>query len=257
MDLNFECTMCGKCCHDLKLPLSVNEALVWLERGDDVQFLCEAVPWPDEPAEDNLLAQHKRRRSFAASSGAMPVRIVVVIAAAFEGACPHLLPNLSCGVYEERPNVCRIYPAEVNPFIELNPQQKACPPEAWAPDKPLLMRAHRIVDVQTAALIDKSRTADAGDTGTKALACAHLGIDTAALANEGLTIYSPPREQSIAALKLARKTGDATVFVPDWKVASNRRETVETLTSIGASSVFCTKQNGESFQYLGFFAEST
>jgi Fe-S-cluster containining protein len=248
--------MCGKCCHDLKLPLSVSEALLWLERGGEVQFVCEAVPWPDEPAVGNLLAQHKRRRSFAATSGALPTRIVVVIAAAFEGACPHLLPNLSCGVYEDRPTVCRIYPAEVNPFIALDPQQKACPPEAWAQNKPLLMRAHRIVDVETAALIDKSRSADASDTGTKARACAHLGIDTAALANEGLAIYSPPREQSIAALKLAREAEDTNNFVPDWKVASNRHETVATLTSIGALSVFCTAKNASSFQYLGFFAET-
>lgn len=256
MDINFECVMCGKCCHDLKLPLSVDEAVIWLERGGDVQFLCEAVPWPEEPAEDNLLAQHKRRRSFAASSGELPARIVVVIAAAFEGACPHLQSNLSCGVYEERPTVCRIYPAEVNPFIELNPQQKACPPEAWSADKPLLMRAHRIVDEQTAALIDKSRLADATDTGTKALACKHLGIDTAALANEGLAIYTPPPEQSIAALKSARAAGDRNDFVPEWKVASNRRETVETLTSIGALGVFTTTQNAGAFQYLGFFTES-
>lgn len=256
MDINFECTMCGKCCHDLKLPLSVDEALVWLERGGDVQFLCEAVPWPDEPAEDNLLAQHKRRRSFAASSGELPARIVVVLAAAFEGACPHLQANLSCGVYDERPTVCRIYPAEMNPFIELNPQQKACPPEAWSPDKPLLMSAHRIVDVQTAALIEKSRAADASDTGAKALACKHLGIDTAALANEGLAIYSPPREQSIAALRLAREAGGASDRVPEWKVASNRRETIDTLVSIGALGVLCTAQETSSFQYLGFFSAS-
>jgi hypothetical protein len=112
------------------------------------------------------------------------------------------------------------------------------------------------VDVQTAALIDKSRSADATDTGTKALACKHLGIDTAALANEGLAIYSPPREQSIAALKSARAADDRRDFVPEWKVASNRRETVETLSSIGALAVFCTAHNAESFQYLGFFSES-
>jgi Fe-S-cluster containining protein len=256
MDINFECTMCGKCCHDLKLPLSVDEALVWLERGGDVQFLCEAVPWPDEPATDNLPAQHKRRRSFAASSGEMPARIVVVLAAAFDGPCPNLQSNLSCGVYEQRPNVCRIYPAEVNPFIELKPEQKACPPEAWSSDNALLMKAHRIVNVETAALIAQSRAADAGDAGTKARACAYLGISTAALANEGLVIYSPPRDGSIAALKLARDAGDASEVLPEWSVASNRRETVETLTSIGALGVHYSTADALAFDYLGFFAAS-
>jgi Fe-S-cluster containining protein len=236
MDINFECTMCGKCCHDLKLPLSVDEALVWLERGGDVQFLCEAVPWPDEPPADNLQAQHKRRRSFAASSGELPVRVVVVLAASFEGACPHLQANMSCGVYEQRPIVCRIYPAEINPFIELKPELKECPPEAWASDKPLLMSAQRIVDPQTFALIAKSRAADVSDAPIKARACADLAI---------------------AALKRACENRDADEDVLQWKVVSNRRETVDTLTSIGATGVHYVKTDAPAFDYLGFFPAST
>jgi len=37
---------------------------------------------------------------------------------------------------------------------------------------------------------------------------------------------------------------------------SRLRETVETLTSIGALGVFTTTQNAGAFQYLGFFTES-
>ena len=256
MDINFECTMCGKCCHDLKLPLSVDEALVWLARGGDVQFLCEAVPWPDEPAADNLQAQHKRSRSFAASSAEMPARIVVILAASFDGACPHLQANMSCGVYDERPDVCRIYPAEVNPFIELKPEQKACPPEAWSSDKPLLMKAQQIVDLKTATLIAQSRVADVGDVGTKARACAYLEINTAALANEGFAVYSPPRERSLAALKRARDADDASEASPQWSIASNRRETVKTLTSIGALVVLYCVADAPPFGYIGFFPAS-
>ena len=256
MDINFECTMCGKCCHDLKLPLSVDEAVIWLERGGNVQFLCEAVPWPDEPPADNLQAQHKRRRSFAASSGELPVRVVVVLAASFEGACPHLQANLSCGVYEQRPTVCRIYPAEINPFIELKPEQKECPPEAWGSDKPLLMSAHRVVDPETFALIAKSRAADVSDAPAKARACADLAIDAAALANEGLVVYSPPVDLAIAALKRARENRDADDEVVHWKVVSNRRETVDTLTSIGAMGVHYVKADAPAFDYLGFFPAS-
>jgi Fe-S-cluster containining protein len=256
MDINFECTMCGKCCHDLKLPLSVDEALVWLARGGDVQFLCEAVPWPEEPAADNLQAQHKRRRSFAASSGDMPVRVVVVLAASFEGACPYLQANMSCGVYEQRPTVCRIYPAEINPFIELKLEQKECPPEAWSADKPLLMRAQQVVDAEIFALIAKSRAADVSDAGIKARACANLEIDAAALANEGLVIYSPPVALAIAALKRAREQDDESDDTLQWKVVSNRRETVDTLTSIGATGVHYVKADAPAFDYLGFFPAS-
>jgi Fe-S-cluster containining protein len=229
---------------------------MWLERGGDVQFLCEAVPWPDEPPADNLQAQHKRRRSFAAASGELPVRIVVVLAASFEGACPHLQASLTCGVYEQRPAVCRIYPAEINPFIELKPEQKQCPPEAWGSDKRLLMSAYQVVDPETFALIAQSRAADVSDAPAKARACAHLDIDAAALANEGLVVYSPPIELAIAALKRAREHHDEDEPAPQWKVVSNRRETVDTLTSIGATGIHYVREDMPAFDYLGFFAAS-
>jgi Fe-S-cluster containining protein len=179
-----------------------------------------------------------------------------VIAASFEGACPHLQANLSCGVYEERPTVCRIYPAEINPFIELKPEQKECPPEAWTSDKPLLMSAHRVVDPETFALIAKSRAADVSDAPAKARACVDLDIDAAALANEGLVVYSPPVDRAITALKRARENRenrDTGEDMPQWKVVSNRRETVDTLMSIGATGVHYVKTDASAFDYLGFF----
>ena len=42
MDIHFGCTQCGKCCRDTKVPLTVAEAIKWLNRGDEVQLLCEA-----------------------------------------------------------------------------------------------------------------------------------------------------------------------------------------------------------------------
>ena len=159
-------------------------------------------------------------------------------------------------MYEQRPTVCRIYPAEINPFIELRPEQKECPPEAWSADKPLLMRAQQVVDAGTFALIAKSRAADVSDAGIKARACANLEIDAAALANEGLVIYSPPVALAIAALKRAREQGDESDDTLQWKVVSNRRETVDTLTSIGATGVHYVKADAPAFDYLGFFPAS-
>ncbi len=261
MTTHFECTMCGKCCHDLKLPLSVDEAIAWLERGSQIQVLCEAVPWPEEPAPDNLQAQHKRRRSFAAMSGELPVRVVMVVAGAYTGPCPHLGPNLQCGIYEERPRVCRIYPAEINPFVAMAPDQKLCPPEAWTDDRPLFAVGHTIVEATTAALIRESRAADVADTATKARLCAHLGIDTAALSNEGLTIFSPRNDTALDALRAARaseasEASDAAdKALPSWKVVSNRAATVDTLLSIGALSAAVSVPHVEplTFDYMGFF----
>lgn len=253
---HFECTMCGKCCHDLKLPLSVAEATAWLERGSNIQILCEAVPWPEEPAADNAPAQHKRGRSFAASSGELPLRVVVILVGAFTGACPHLGADLRCGIYETRPRVCRIYPAEINPFVTLAPEQKLCPPEAWTPERPVLAIDQKIVDATTFELIQQSRQTDMADTAAKALLCAYLDIDTAALANEGLAVFSPPRDTALGALYAACDAALADASLPSWKIVSNRAATVETLLSIGALGELAVDQSAMPFEYLGFFPAS-
>ena len=82
-----------------------------------MQVILEAIPWLEEFPSDDQQAAHRRRRSFAAMSGRLPVRIVVILAADISGACPNLKHDLRCGIYERRPLVCRIYPAEINPFI--------------------------------------------------------------------------------------------------------------------------------------------
>lgn len=262
MNIDFNCTMCGNCCHDLRLPLTVNEALAWLARGDNVQLLCEAVPWPEEPAADNLQAAHKRRRSFAAVSGSLPVRVVVILAGAFAGPCPNLQADMHCGIYETRPLVCRIYPAEINPFIELKPADKACPPEAWNSGLPPLMRGGKLVDVATLALIEQSRAADAHDVPAKRRLCEMLGIEAAALSNEGFVVHSPKREDLLAALERASTVlvghADAPVMdapLPEWRIVSNRRTTVDALVAVDASSVRVGPDTViPSFEYLGFFA---
>jgi hypothetical protein len=44
LDIHFDCTQCGRCCHNLKLPLSVDEAKRWAKNGHEVQLLIEATP---------------------------------------------------------------------------------------------------------------------------------------------------------------------------------------------------------------------
>ncbi len=256
MDIHFDCTMCGKCCHDLKLPLGVDEAIAWLRRGNDIQILCEAVPWPEEPAADNLVAQHKRRRSFPALSGDLPTRVVVILAGAFEGACPNLQADLRCGIYQDRPRVCRIYPAEINPFIQLAPEQKGCPPEAWSASHPVFIKGGRLVRAETLALVEESRAIDAADAMVKAAACALLDIDTAALANEGFVVHSRPHEQALLALEQARGQSTSDDRLQDWRFVSNRHETVATLGSVGAVGSLVSGMDTPGFAYLGFFAAS-
>ncbi|HVI55922.1 MAG TPA: YkgJ family cysteine cluster protein [Luteibacter sp.] len=242
MKISFSCTMCGRCCHGLRLPLSIDEASSWLERGGRVELFCEAIPWPEEPAPDNTLAAHKRRRSFAAYSGQLPVRVIVSLMATFPGACPNLRADMSCGIYEDRPRACRVYPAEVNPFITLDRAGKLCPPEAWASDVPLQDEHGAWVDPEVDRAIIGMRAADAQEAEAKKRLCTRLQITTAGLSNESVVIHAPDRDRLTEALAWSRYSdaGDPT-DVSDWTLASHRQRTLELLTSAASRSVDASK----------------
>jgi Fe-S-cluster containining protein len=233
-DTHFSCTLCGNCCSHLKIPLTAVESVDWLRSGHPVQVICEATPWPVEFPADDQKSAHRRRRSFAAVSGSMPIRVVVILAARIDGACPNLLPDLRCGIYQRRPLVCRVYPAEINPFVQLEPQNKACPPDAWAAHHPLLQHKGAVTDDAVRRDIQLSRDTDEIDAPMKARLCEALNVRDAALAAEGFVVYSP----SIATLQDAlAQAMAATSAAPDrdpWRFLSNQSGTVESLLAGGA-----------------------
>ena len=237
--IHFSCVQCGKCCHDLRLPLSVDEAIGWLSDGGDIQIYAEAIPWPEEPPSDDLQAQHKMRQSFVGRSGTLPVRIAITLVGSFDGPCPHLQTDMRCGAYSKRPRVCRIYPAEVNPFIRLDPASKLCPPEAWSKDKPLILNDKIIADLEVDRHIAQSRDAIFRDCRAKEQLSIGLSISTAALANEGLAVYSPPRKMALDALKAARQSDPALLagHPIQWAITTNRASTLAILEEIGAQAI--------------------
>jgi Fe-S-cluster containining protein len=255
VDLHFGCTRCGKCCHDLKLPLTVAEATLWLAEGSEVQIICEAVPWPAEPGADDLAAAHRRRRSFATLSGALPTRISVILAANFSGACPNLEADMRCAIYERRPLVCRNYPAEINPFIRLDPAKKACPPEAWTEDQPLLLRDGRVMSDPIRQNSQLARDTEALDVQVKRRLCSALNVNAAALANEGFVVYSPQRAVLLTALRRAIDDSDQT---PEggWRYISNRFDTIASLAASGAEGFVVCAGDPMPFEYLGFHSPS-
>ncbi|WP_175763832.1 YkgJ family cysteine cluster protein [Burkholderia ambifaria] len=255
-DIDFSCTGCGRCCHDLRIPLTLAEAVAWLRRGGHVELLCDAMPWPVEPAADDAFAAYKRARSSPALSGTLPMRVTAMLTASHAGPCPNLRDDLRCGIYDERPLVCRIYPTEVNPFVPLVPDGKQCPPDAWqhAP----LARHGTIVDVQTRENIARSREASAAETPLRARLCAALGIDVAAVANEGFAIHAPPADRLLRELSALPDPYTAPAEVADdratpaWTLLTNRTATADTLRSVGASSLLANDEAGTRCGYLGF-----
>ena len=251
MDIRFGCTQCGACCRGHKLPLTVGEAIGWLNDGHPVQILCDAMPWTEEPAPDDLRAAHRRRRSFPTLSGAVPVRVIAILVADLGPACPNLQPDLRCAIHARRPLVCRVYPAEINPFVTLSAANKLCPAEAWSTSQPPLQVDGRIVDTQVASDILASRNTDAAEVQVKARLCAALRIDHAALANEGFAVYEPEPAALLAALVAAAAAPDTDVPRTAWHIGSNRAATVSALNDIGSSGEYVSG-DGPGFRYLGF-----
>jgi Fe-S-cluster containining protein len=254
MTIHFSCTMCGRCCHGLRLPVGVEEAVAWLRDGGDVQLFCEAIPWPEEPPADNHLAWYKRRRSFAATSGELPVRVIVSLMAIFEGACPNLQPDFRCGIYERRPRACRVYPAEVNPFFALDRDTKLCPPEAWRTQEVLQGDDGQWKDAEVAGAIVGMREADARDASVKARLCAILGISSSGLANEGVVVHAPVGEDLLAALEQAVLSADGDAASTTWHVVSHRRATLDLLQSAGTAPLPASALNGSQASFMGFVA---
>ncbi|EJZ59921.1 Fe-S-cluster oxidoreductase [Pseudomonas fluorescens R124] len=189
MNTTFSCVGCGKCCTDHHVPLTLAEARMWAADGGQVIVLVEAFLGNGLglPAQQR---EHAERRSAVVRSGTTEAHVAITFAAYNVGRCRNLDEDNLCRIYERRPLVCRIYPAEINPHIPLNPAAKDCPPESWQ-QGPLLIVGGELVDQALLELIQRSRQADRDDIRIKDAICAALGIRTTALKGDGFTAYLP------------------------------------------------------------------
>jgi len=256
LDLNFSCTQCGMCCRKTKIPLTVQETTEWLNAGHQVQLICEASPWLESSPIDNPKRAHFKRRSFAADSASIQVRVIAILVANVPDGCPNLMADMRCGIYERRPLVCRIYPAEINPFVQLKIENKACPPEAWAREHPLLQREGRVTSDVIRQDIQRSRDTDVLDVDVKRRLCAALHVVDAAVTLEGLLVYSPPISILRDAIACAIENSDAAPANTQWRFVSDRVETIERLANAGAATVHARDLNAMAHQYLNLGAQA-
>lgn len=194
--VHFNCIAgCGACCKGRFVPLTLAETEAWLARGDDVVVLLEAFATLDT-SEASAEYRHNHARSAAARSGSADIQIIAVFAAANLQGCPNQLADSRCGIYTERPLVCRIYPMEVNPFIAMDPAAKECPAGAWSQtiEAPLIA-SDGLPPPALRQLIDASRQADRDDAQAKVDICRHLGFATAAWKGNGFSVFFPSTEQ--------------------------------------------------------------
>jgi Fe-S-cluster containining protein len=195
--IRFACNGCGVCCKGRLIPLTLNETRQWLARGHDVAIVLEAFNEETWTAEPQQFA-HSARRAAEVRSGGAKIQVVAVFTANALGQCPNLGADDRCGIYEERPLVCRIYPMEINPYIPLLPQNKACPPETWQTGEVIF--TDHIVDATLARQVEQSRQADRDDAQAKIDICEYMGLTTAAWKNNAMAVYQPARHELMAAL---------------------------------------------------------
>jgi Fe-S-cluster containining protein len=186
----------------------------------------------------------------------MPARVVVLLVANIVGACPNLLADRRCGIYEDRPLVCRIYPAEVNPAVALKPETKACPPEAWTADQPLLQQNGVLVDDAIRLNILQSREADVLDAGVKKRLCYALNVVDTGAVHEAMLVYSPTAENLLSALNLALRADVDQDIHTQWRFLSDRAETIEAVAKNGGKAVHVRDAVGLSSEHVKFKREA-
>jgi Fe-S-cluster containining protein len=229
--IRFACNGCGICCKGRLIPLTLDEARQWLRRGDEVAIILEAFDestWASEPQQ----FAHSARRAVEVSSGDARIWVVAVLAGNALEQCPSLREDDLCGIYEERPLVCRIYPMEINPYIALNPKCKICPPEVWETGE--ILFTDRVVDPTLADQIELSRQADRDDAQAKIAVCEAIGLNVAAWKGNAIVVYLPDREQLSETIS-RYDTGMGAPGLQDWKVRVDAPDLREKLRQVGVA----------------------
>jgi Fe-S-cluster containining protein len=179
----------------------------------------------------------------------MHTRVVALLVANIVGPCPNLLADMRCGIYEDRPLVCRIYPAEINPSVVLRRENKICPPEAWTDDGPLLQRDSVLVEEAIGRDVQSFRDADAHEARLKSRVCAALNVMDAALVHEAVLVYSPSIELLLSALAFAMAT-DGDSAQTQWRFVSDRSDVVDDLVKRGGVALQLGDDMSGSYQHF-------
>jgi Fe-S-cluster containining protein len=259
----FNCTQCGKCCHDLNVPLSSKEALQWIERGGRVRVLTEAIPWTEDSLLSKEVLNRKKAITFAAQSGQLQLRVSVTWVAVFQGGCPNLDASHNCTIYSERPQACRIYPFELNPQMNLSPADKLCPDDAWTLSEP---REHQapsqihipLTDAKTQEAIDALNRANRDEVLLKRRVCQQLGIRAAALSNDGYLFHHTHQGSLQVALRDEVSKGtqssnpapELNEEEADWLIYTQKAQTQEALIGLNAKSGVASEIKDQELEFI-------
>lgn len=226
--VRYTCVTCGICCKGRLVPLTLQEAEQWLARGDDVAVILEAFSHIAAP-ETSPQYRHDANRAATVDTAGGKLNVIAIFAGNSLSQCPNLQADNLCGIYEERPLVCRIYPMEINPFIALREDNKICPPESWGQGE--ILCSDGVANPPLQALINQSRQADISDATTKVAICTALGMDVASWKGDGFAIHFPQREALLAAIQTQPSARNTNAH--HWKVRTDNAALQQTLLDAG------------------------
>lgn len=229
--LQFSCNGCGRCCHGHHVPLTLEESIRWVNDGGQIIILTEGFlrsGYGVTPVQ----FQHSSKRSHLVNAGHTQAYVTATFAAFNPDRCQFLRDDNSCGIYERRPLVCRIYPAEINPHVVLDSRLKDCPSEVWDRGPELICKGGRL-DAETARLVEASRAADRADAARKVWLCTELGIAQTALKGDGFMAWLPDaaRLKTLLAADPCSST-EAT----NWSFTVSSDALVQELQALGANA---------------------
>ena len=163
----------------------MSETVDWLSAGDPVQLICEASAWLDPLVDRSRIRKraHFRRRSFAANSGSMEVRVIAILVANVPEGCPNLLPDMRYAAS-----------ASGGPWCAAFIRRRSIRSSSWkvgeqglsarrrgAVNSPLLQRDGRVVSDVIRQDIQRSRDTDVLEVSVKRRLCAALQVADAAV----------------------------------------------------------------------------
>jgi hypothetical protein len=138
--------------------------------------------------------------------------------------------------------VCRIYPAEISPFITLDPADKVCPPDVWEAGE--IIVSDRLANPALLVNIAQSRDADRLDAHAKVAICESMDMTVAAWKENALAVYRPDRQDLMAALD-HHDTGARREASTAWRVRIEDHELRDAVSSRGVQV-----DRGESSRYI-------
>ena len=122
--------------------------------------------------------------------------------------------------------------------------------------RPPLRQSGVPVDATAYQLVQQSRVTNQSEAPLRMRICRELGLDHAALANEGFVIHTPDREVLLAALEQCCALPLSDYEAAQWTFVSNRATTMDTLASVGAVGYPDQPIEDKAFRYHGFFPSS-